>query len=809
MITLFALHVLLFSVFALGLTALPKPMRTVYFYAYLSIILLIGGFLGNAYSLPISDEIMVSGGNIVYGAFMMTSILFVLVERDIFILWRLIQLVLIVDLFNVLLSTLITLTYDAPETLNPHATPSALFGMSIPLIVLGGVLIILELGVMLYIFEQMKRFRLSPLAIRAAYLVTFVAILCLDGIAFPLIAFGVSPEIAAIVFGGLTGKFLTAASYGLTIVVFTALFPKQFSEYLGDKVFNWKTLLSTSSQIIRELEQSQKQLVQAESVFRNSDNGLAIVSDSGRLVRANDAFREFLGATDLAEISQCKKLFETRLQAAKGDPQGFTAPLVEWRGEVFFGDGLKRKGLLSVTRSLGVEDTEPTFVYSLSDISELKKNQARLAHLAKHDQLTGLFNRRALDQRLQAMDGDGVSILVLDLDFFKDVNDSHGHLAGDLFLKQVAERLQEFEESIPDLSRGLFRVGGDEFCFMLSTSSLKAIRAIIGDIQNVLTPIFRLNSGIEARLQATIGVSINCGSLGDVFQEADAALYDAKQNSRGGYSVFHDGLKQASQRRLELSLKLSQALEDEVLEVYYQPQISLQTGLIVGVEALVRWQDPSFGSVTPTEFIPIAEEYGLIAALGEYVLIRACRDQISWQTAHSDPLRISVNISPLQLRQPGLTDMVRRTIDETGLHAGLLQLELTETAFVGREEDMLPILTELKCIGVSLAIDDFGTGYSSLSYLTTLPWDVLKVDRSFVSRLTESEDSAKLVASIIEMAQSISLRVVAEGVETAAQEDFLRQTQCEEAQGFLFSKGIPATEIGDLVKGWERNCIAH
>lgn len=808
MVTLFALHIIFFSAFSLGLTALPKPTRAVYFYSYISIILLIGGFLGNAYSLPLSDEIMVSGGNIVYGAFMMTSIMFVLVERDIFILWRLIQLVLIVDFFNILLSKLITLTYAAPETLNPHATPSALFSMSVPLIVLGGVLIIVELGIMLYIFEQIKRLRLSPMAIRAAYLVIFVAILGLDGIVFPLIAFGMSPQIVGMVIGGMTGKLLTAASYGLTIVAFMALFPKRFSEYLEAKIFNWKTLQSTSSEIIHELERNQEGLIQAESVFRNSDNGLAIVSDKGGLVRANHAFRDFLGATDLADNSQCQTLLATRLQAAKGDPFGFIAPLVEWRGEVLFGENLTRKGLLSVTRCQGVQEAEPTFVYSLSDISELKKHQARLAHLARHDQLTGLLNRRALDQRLQAMDGDKLSVLVLDLDFFKDVNDSHGHFAGDLLLKQVADRLQKFEKSIPDLSRGVFRVGGDEFCIMLGSCNWKEVRAVIDEIRNVLTPIFLLPSGIEARLQATMGVSISHDSPTEVFQQADAALYDAKQNAKGGYSVFHEGLKQASQRKLELSLKLAQALEDQALEVYYQPQISLQTGLIVGVEALVRWQDADFGSVSPTEFIPIAEEYGLIAALGEYVFVRACRDQTAWQRAASDPIRISVNVSPLQLRQPGLAEMVRRTLEDAKLPAGRLQLELTETAFVGREEEMLPILTELKSIGVSLALDDFGTGYSSLSYLTTLPWDMLKIDRSFVARMTEGEDSAKLVASIIEMAQSISLRVVAEGVETSAQEKFLRQMQCEEAQGFLFSKGLPATEIGALISDWRSDCIA-
>ncbi len=313
MLTLFSLHVLFFSAFAMGLTTLPKPLRAVSFYAYLSIILIIGGFLGNAYSLPISDGIVVSGGNLVYGAFMMTSILFVLAERDIFILRRLVQLVVVVDIFNILLSILITRTISTTGILNPHETPSELFQSSIPFIALGGILIIFELGLMLLIFELIKRVTHSPILVRAAYLVTFVAILCFDGIAFPLIAFGISPEVIAIVAGSLTGKLLTAASYSLSILAFSAIFPARFSAYIDERVFTWRTLRSSSSEIIRDLENKDAQLTKTQSQIVHSAElaglGYAISDgNTGRVVECDETYARMHGLTiedfDSLEINE-------------------------------------------------------------------------------------------------------------------------------------------------------------------------------------------------------------------------------------------------------------------------------------------------------------------------------------------------------------------------------------------------------------------------------------------------------------------------------------------------------------------------
>ncbi len=281
---------------------LPKPYRMVYLYAYLSVILIIGGFLGNAYSLPISDGVVVSGGNLAYGAFMMTSVLFVLAERDIFVLRRIIQLVVVVDIFNILLSSIIIRTIGAPGVLNPNGTPAGLFENSIPFIILGGVLIILELGVMLFVFEIIKRFVHSPVLIRATYLITFIAILCFDGIAFPLIAFGTSPEVVSIVVGSLPGKLLTATFYGMAFLTFTALFTKRFSAYLDARVFTWQTLTSSSSEILRDLDAKDVQLTKSQSRIVHSAElaGLGYaISDlkTGRVVECDEVYAAMHGMT--------------------------------------------------------------------------------------------------------------------------------------------------------------------------------------------------------------------------------------------------------------------------------------------------------------------------------------------------------------------------------------------------------------------------------------------------------------------------------------------------------------------------------
>ena len=302
MITIFVLHVVLFSSVALALSMLPRPTRAVGFYVYMSVVLLVGGFLGNAYSLPIADSVTVSGGNLAYGAFMLTAVLFVLAERDVFILRRLILLVVAVDAFNILLSLLITQTIGTSGTINPHGTPAALFENAIPLIVLGGTLIILELGLMLFLFEWIKRLNPPQMVVRVAYMVIFVAVLCFDGIAFPLIAFGTSAEIIGVVAGGFNGKLLTAAAYSFAVLAFMILMPRRFAAYLDARVLNWRTVQSSSSEIIRDLEQKDAELTQTQSRVLHSAAlaglGYAIYDPhGGHVVECDETYARMHGMT--------------------------------------------------------------------------------------------------------------------------------------------------------------------------------------------------------------------------------------------------------------------------------------------------------------------------------------------------------------------------------------------------------------------------------------------------------------------------------------------------------------------------------
>lgn len=302
MLVSFAIHVCLFSGFALALAFLPKPFRAVFFYAYLTIILVIGGFLGNLYSLPIAEGLVVSGGNLAYGAFMMTSIIFVLIERDIFVLRRIVLLVIAVNIFNITLMFLIADTLSSPDTLNPHNTSMALFATSIPFIILGGILIVLELGIMLYVFELLKRATQSPVVGLICYVIVFVLILCIDGIAFPLIAFGTSQEVIKIVAGGLSGKLLTATAYSFALLIFFAIFPSRFSKYLNQRVFNWTTLLWSSSEIIDKMDRKDAQLSRTISRIAHSAElaGLGYAMSNrrtGKIVECDAAYAKMHGLT--------------------------------------------------------------------------------------------------------------------------------------------------------------------------------------------------------------------------------------------------------------------------------------------------------------------------------------------------------------------------------------------------------------------------------------------------------------------------------------------------------------------------------
>jgi len=439
-------------------------------------------------------------------------------------------------------------------------------------------------------------------------------------------------------------------------------------------------------------------------------------------------------------------------------------------------------------------------VGSIRDISERKQAEREIRQLAYHDMLTGLPNRSLFHDRLeQALaqskrHGRPLSLLFLDLDRFKDVNDTLGHDAGDLLLKAVADRLR----SCVRQSDTVARLGGDEFVVLLNSVKNERDSAIVAEkILELLAEPVRLH-GKEVFTSTSIGVVMHPDDGRDaetLLKHADMAMYAAKDKGRNNFQFYSEEMNRNAYDRHLLEHKLRRALEEKHFEVYYQPQWDMQTRSLIGLEALVRWNDPEEGMVSPACFIPVAEESGLIRPLGEWVLRTACAQVRSWHEQGYPQLRVGVNISGRQFRQPDLVAMIDRVLAETGLAAEFLELELTESYLMEDADATNRILGFLKVRGIELAIDDFGTGYSSLNYLKHFPIDRIKIDQSFVRDVTGSRDDAAIVETIIGMAQSLELDVIAEGVETAEQLKFLQARGCREMQGYFFARPMPVAEV--------------
>src|SRR6185369_9662107 len=433
----------------------------------------------------------------------------------------------------------------------------------------------------------------------------------------------------------------------------------------------------------------------------------------------------------------------------------------------------------------------------IRDISKRKKAEEEIQQLAYYDTLTRLPNRALLYDRMsQAIalanrNRRYVGILFLDLDRFKVINDTLGHVAGDRLLKTVAERLSSSVRESDTVSR----LGGDEFIVVLSSL------AHDDDITNAAEKILTVISGAimidnrEIFTTASIGIAIfpNDGTdINILLKNADIAMYQAKDQGRNNFQFFSKEMNVKALEHLMLETSLRRALEREELFLVYQPQLNLNTGEVVGMEALLRWRHPDLGDLLPAEFIPLAEETGLIIPIGEWVLKAACAQNKSWQDSGYLPLRMAVNISGGQFRQQNFVEMVAGILKETGLEAARLELELTESMVMHNASATVTLLCELKTMGVSLSIDDFGTGYSSLSYLKHFPIDRVKIDRSFVRDITSNPDDAAIAAAIIAMSHSLNLKVTAEGVEHQEQLEFLSSRGCDEIQGFLLTPPLSA-----------------
>jgi diguanylate cyclase (GGDEF)-like protein/PAS domain S-box-containing protein len=452
------------------------------------------------------------------------------------------------------------------------------------------------------------------------------------------------------------------------------------------------------------------------------------------------------------------------------------------------------------TKNLSIPDEtgEQRYLLSLSeDITERKEAEARIEHMAHHDALTGLPNRVAFVEHLTrsidaaAASNESFAVLSIDLDRFKEVNDTFGHAVGDDLLRELAQQLRALA------GEAYFaRLGGDEFTLITPTGDQPAVAEMLaGRLHAAVATDLDLN-GQHLRVGLSIGVAIFPADGTDattLLNNADAALYRAKAAGRGKTGFFEIEMDNRLRERRAIQQELSSAVEQSELRLHYQPLAKID-GEVIGFEALLRWQNPKRGLVSPATFIPVAEESGLIMQIGEWVLREACREAADW----SHPLQIAVNLSPIQFRHGDLPGLVHSVLLETGLSPTRLELEITEGVLVEDFARGLSILRRLKALGVRIAMDDFGTGYSSLSYLQAFPFDKIKIDQSFISNVKSNPQSAAIVRAVIGLAHGLDLPVLAEGVETKAQLDFLAGESCNEVQGYLMGRPHPILEYSEL-----------
>ncbi|CAG8863278.1 hypothetical protein PS627_00214 [Pseudomonas fluorescens] len=425
---------------------------------------------------------------------------------------------------------------------------------------------------------------------------------------------------------------------------------------------------------------------------------------------------------------------------------------------------------------------------------ELHQSQVKLERLAHYDSITGLPNRVLFQRQLtQAIaKGEGLAVLMLDIDGFKQVNDSLGHAMGDLLLQQATARfLQEL-----DTRDRLCRLGGDEFVFMLQGTQVQ-VRAQIRDLLRSLQRPFDLG-GNAGLVTGSIGLAW-CPQHGtdadSLVRHADTAMYAAKEGGRNAWRLYHPDMTARLQQRLELERNLRRALQHNEFELWYQPKVDLFSGRLEGVEALLRWRDPLHGLISPGEFIPLAERTGLIIPLGELVLEMACRQLAAWCASGELPGPVAINVAALQIERSDYVSSLAAALQRHGLPASLLEVEITESLLMESQQQACQVLGQLQALGVATAVDDFGTGYSSLAYLRSLPIDHLKIDRAFIKDLPGDDHAVAIARAIIDLGHALGFRITAEGIETQAQYDFLRDAGCDQGQGFLIARPMPTAEL--------------
>lgn len=559
---------------------------------------------------------------------------------------------------------------------------------------------------------------------------------------------------------------------------------------------------------ISQQRRAEKDLRMAATVFEHSTSAILITDPAGYIVQANEAFSRVSGyaVTDVLDQLPSMLTVDEQQEAHLHYVLKQLHQRGTWEGEVW----LKRRSgehypaWVGITAVLDDEGDLASYVCFFTDISERKASEQRIHRLAYYDALTHLPNRTLFQDRLHTALQQAerqkawVVLMFLDLDRFKPINDSLGHAAGDRMLKDMAERLLDCVHDDDTVAR----MGGDEFTLLLQPKATRelALNRAIHVAEQILASLVRpfVLENREFFVTASIGIALSPqdgGELSQLMKNADTAMYHAKERGKNNFQFYQADMNASALERLELESDLRHALEQNEFILYYQPQFSGDGKRLTGAEALLRWRHPRRGLVPPGDFIPVIEELGLVVDVGDWVISEACRQLKAWHQAKVRVPKVSVNISARQFSDGQLGTRIATILAETGLPPACLELELTESILMREVNEAMVILDSLKNLGLSIAVDDFGTGYSSLNYLKQFPIDVLKIDRTFVDGLPEGEQDAQIARAIIAMAHSLNLAVIAEGVETHEQLEFLREHGCDEVQGYLFGRPMPANQF--------------
>ncbi len=556
------------------------------------------------------------------------------------------------------------------------------------------------------------------------------------------------------------------------------------------------------SEDITERKAEEARLRQAATVFESTAEGILITDPDANIVAVNPAFTVIVGYHEDEVLGQNPRMF----RSGRYD-ESFYATMWshilqqgQWQGEIWNrrknGEAFPVWETISAVRNPEGEIIH--YVAVFSDISRIKQTEEQLLYLANHDPLTNLPNRLLLRERLDhalkvaRREGETTAVLFLDLDRFKEINDSFGHAAGDSLLCKVADILSHQLREVDTVAR----VSGDEFVILLENTQIGAAAKIAKKLQSALAEPMTVGEH-EVSVNASIGIAMapKDGDDADILlKNADAALYRAKERGRNTFGFFSEEMAVSSFERVFLHNALRKALERQEFRVYYQPQVDLESGDVIGTEALVRWMQPEIGLVSPAQFIPLAEDTGLIEPLGEWVLREACRQMRQWLDAGLPMGFVSVNLAGRQIARHSIVDTVRRVLEETELFPEHLELEVTESTIM-EEQGSLAVLEGLQALGVRLSIDDFGTGHSSLARLKRMPISKLKIDQSFVRGIPNDADDVEITRAVIALATSLKMSVIAEGVETREQAAFLRAEGCRKVQGFLYSPPLPPEQL--------------